>query len=121
MDLHTTTLDIDLIAVETAATVAVLLQVTAPAVDAIVIRPADCVPAFTLWNDVQVMGLEDGLMAALDGPSADVLLEFEVPGLADLGAVTIAQLELRWVDPATQTARAATVPVNVNAHRSATA
>jgi hypothetical protein len=46
-----------------------------------------------------------------------------VPGPAGLGAAAVAELELRWVDPTTQTDHAATVPVTVNvapAHRSAT-
>jgi Ca-activated chloride channel family protein len=97
--------------------VAHLLDQVAHAVS-LVIRPADGVPAFALWNDLHVMGLEDGLMAELGdfyaGEQRRVLLEFEVPGMAGLGAATIAELEVRWVELATMTEKVATVPVNVN-------
>jgi len=94
-----------------------LLDQVAHAVS-LVIRLTDGVPALTIWNDFPVMGLEHGLMAELGdfyaGEHRRVLLEFEVPGMAGLGAATIAELELRWVDLATMTEKVASLPVNVN-------
>jgi Ca-activated chloride channel family protein len=110
-------IDGDAAGVAVAEEVGHLLDQVAHAVS-LVIRPGDGVPAFTIWNDLHVMGLEDGLMAELGdfyaGEQRRVLLEFEVPGMAGLGAATIAELELRWVDLATMTEKVATVPVNVN-------
>jgi Ca-activated chloride channel family protein len=110
-------IDADAAGAAVAEEVGHLLDQVAHAVS-LVIRPADGVPAFTIWNDLAVTGVEDGLMAELGdfyaGEQRRILLEFEVPGMAGLGAATIAELELRWVDLATTTEKVASVPVNVN-------
>jgi Ca-activated chloride channel family protein len=84
----------------------------------LVIRPASSVPGFTLWNDLPVAGLEDGVMVELgdfhSGEQRSILLGFDVPGMPALGAVSICELELRWVDIASMTEKVATLPVNVN-------
>jgi Ca-activated chloride channel family protein len=48
------------------------------------------------------------------GETRRILLAFEVPEYAALGAASICELELRWVDLGTLTEKVATVPVNVN-------
>jgi hypothetical protein len=82
------------------------------------IRPADEVPAFTLWNDVPVSGRGDDVVVELGdfyaGEQCRIQLDFEVPGRPELGAANICKLELRWVDLASMTEKVATVPVNVN-------
>ena len=94
-----------------------LLAQVAQAVS-LVIRPAQTVPGFTLWNDLPVSGLDDGVMVELgdfhSGEQRSVLLGFQVPGMPALGATTICELELRWVDLASMAEKVATVPVNVN-------
>jgi Ca-activated chloride channel homolog len=84
----------------------------------LVIKPAETVPGFTIWNDLPVTGVDGGLMVELGdfyaGETRRILLAFEVPGYAALGAATICELELRWVELATLTEKVATVPVNVN-------
>jgi len=94
-----------------------LLEHVAQAVS-LVIKPAETVPGFTIWNDLPVSGVDGGLMVELGdfyaGETRRILLEFEVPGYAALGAATISELELRWVDLASLTEKVATVPVNVN-------
>ena len=94
-----------------------LLEHVAQAVS-LVIKPAETVPGFTIWNDLPVSGIDGGLMVELGdfyaGETRRILLAFEVPGYAALGAATICELELRWVDLATLTEKVATVPVNVN-------
>jgi Ca-activated chloride channel family protein len=94
-----------------------LLEQVAQAVS-LVIRPADGVPAFTLWNDLPVAGIDDGVMVELGdfyaGEQRRILLGFQVPGMPGLGATSICELELRWVDLASMTEKVATVPVNVN-------
>jgi hypothetical protein len=130
-----TSIEVDLVAVETADEVAVLLDIAAPQVTAparpgghrldqvaetvsLVIRPADVVPAFTLWNELPVTGVDDGVMVDLGdvhaGAKRRILLSFHVHGVPELGATTICELEVRWVDLASMTERVATVPVNVN-------
>jgi Ca-activated chloride channel homolog len=93
-----------------------LLEHVAQAVS-LVIKPAETVPGFTIWNDLPVSGVDGGLMVELGdfyaGETRRILLAFEVPGYAALGAATICELELRWVDLATLTEKVATVPVNV--------
>jgi Ca-activated chloride channel family protein len=94
-----------------------LLEQVAQAVS-LVIRPAEGIPAFTLWNDLPVSGLDDGVMVELGdfyaGEQRRILLGFQVPGMPGLGAATICELELRWVDLSSLTEKVATVPVNVN-------
>jgi Ca-activated chloride channel family protein len=127
-----TTLNVDLVAVQTADEVAVLLDLVTPATAAamephtlqvaqavsLVIRPADSVPAFTVWNDLPVSGIDDGVIVELGdfhaGEQRRILLGFQVPAMPALGAATICELELRWVDLASMTEKVATVPVNVN-------
>ena len=116
------TLDIDLVAVDTVDEVAVLLELAARGRVAeavcIVIRPADSVPAFTLWNDLPVSGSGDGVVAELGdlhaGERRRILLGFQVPTAAALGVAAICELELRWTDPASTTEKIATMPVSVN-------
>lgn len=48
------------------------------------------------------------------GESRRLLLRLEVPGLPDLGTVTITTLEATYVDPASLTTYTATLPVSVN-------
>ena len=105
-----TTLGIDLIAVEIADEVDVLIDLaTAAGANAVrlTIRPADAVPAFTLWNDLPVRGVDDGVMVELGdlhaGERRQVLLGFEVPGRPELGATSICELDLRWLDLASMT------------------
>jgi Ca-activated chloride channel family protein len=150
-----TTLEVELVAVETADDVAVLLEITAPAappaaapgagsshfaldgdaagaalaeeVDgleqtaqavSLAIRPRDAVSGFTLWNELPISGLPDGVMVELGdfyaGERRRILLGFEVPALPGLGAAAICELELRWVDLATMTEPVARLPINVN-------
>jgi Ca-activated chloride channel homolog len=94
-----------------------LLDQVAQAVS-LVIRPAETVPGFTLWNDLPVSGLDDGVMVELgDFHSAErrcIVLGFQVPGMPALGAATICELEVRWVDVASMAEKVAIVPVNVN-------
>jgi Ca-activated chloride channel family protein len=94
-----------------------LLEHVAQAVS-LVIKPAETVPGFTIWNDLPVAGVDGGLMVELGdfyaGETRRILLAFEVPGYAALGAATICELELRWVDLASLTEKVAIVPVNVN-------
>lgn len=94
-----------------------LLEQTAQAVS-LVIRTTDAVSGFTLWNQLPVNGLADGVMVELGdfhaGEQRRILLGFEVPAMAAVGPAAICELELRWVELATMTERVATVPVNVN-------
>jgi Ca-activated chloride channel homolog len=82
------------------------------------IRPADSVPGFTLWNDLPVSGRGHDVVVELGdfyaGEQRRIRLDFEVPGRPGLGAASICELELRWVDLASMTEKVATVPVNVN-------
>ena len=84
----------------------------------LVIRPADGVPAFTLWNDLPTCGVDDGVMVELGdfyaGEHRRMLLGFQVPDMPALGAASICELELRWVDLASMTEKVATLPINVN-------
>ncbi len=94
-----------------------LLEQVAQAVT-LVIRPADDVPGFKLWNELPVCGVDAGVMVELGdfyaGEQRRILLSLEVPGMPALGAATICELEVRWVDLASMTEKVATVPVNVN-------
>ena len=116
-----TTLDVDLVAVETAEHVEVLIDLaTATGAHAVrlVVRPADTVPAFTLWNDLPVRGVDDGVMVELGdlhaGERRQVLLGFEVPGLCGLGVASICELDLRWVDVPSTTENVVMLAVDVN-------
>jgi hypothetical protein len=131
-----TSLDLELVAVETADEVAVLLELTAPAAPrqvavevghrlehsaqavSLVIRPADAVAGFTLWNDLPVSGLPEGVMVELgdffSGEQRRILLGFDVPAMPGLGAASICELELCWVEPSTMTERVARLPVTAN-------
>lgn len=84
----------------------------------LVIRPADSVPGFTLWNDLPTIGVDDGVMVELGdfyaGEQRRILLGFQVPEMSGLGVATICELEVRWVELASMTEKVATVPVNVN-------
>ena len=111
------TLDVDLVALERDDEVAVLLDITALAEKVVlaatlVIRPADDLSGFTLWNDLPACGVEDGVMVELGdfyaGDTRRILLGLEIPGR---GAATICELELRWVDLASMTEKVATIPV----------
>ena len=118
------TLVVDLVAVETADDVAVLLALAArlpgEVVDAVslVIRPADLVPVFSLWNDLPVRGVDDGVMVEVGrihgGEHREILLGFEVPGLCGLGVASICELELRWADVPSTIENVVMLPVNVN-------
>ena len=94
-----------------------LLEQVAQAVT-LVIRPADDVPGFQLWNELPVCGVDAGVMVELGdfyaGEQRRILLSLEVPGMPAPGAATICELEVRWVDLASMTEKVATVPVNVN-------
>jgi Ca-activated chloride channel family protein len=94
-----------------------LLEQVAQAVS-LVVRAADGVPAFTLWNDLPVSGIDDGVMVELGdfhaGEHRRILLGFQVPGMPGPGAARICELEFRWVDLVSMTEKVATVPVNVN-------
>jgi hypothetical protein len=114
-----TTLDVDPVAMESVGEVDVLLDVAAPGgTDAVslMIRPADSVPAFTVWNDLPVRGVDDGVMVHLGdlraGEQRRILLGFEVPDTVD--ATSICELELRWVDRSSMTDKVVTVPVNAS-------
>jgi hypothetical protein len=118
-------LDVDLVAMETAAEVAVILDVTAPTVlgearaagvalataqaVSLVIRTADAVPGFTVWNQLPVCGSRDGVVVDLGdfhpGERRRILLTFLTPGLR---AATICELEVR-----AKAEQVATVPVRV--------
>ena len=82
------------------------------------VRPADAVPAFTLWNDLPVRGVDDGVIVELGdlhaGERRQVLLGFEVPGLCGLGVTSICELELRWVDVPSTIENVVMLPVDVN-------
>ena len=122
-----TTLDIDLVAVETAGEVAVLLDLAA-AEEAgrlleqvarsvsLVIRPADGVPGFAVWNELPATGVEDGVVVELGdfhaGERRRLALSFEVPEMPAPGLAIVSDLELRWVDVASMTEKVATLPVN---------
>jgi hypothetical protein len=103
-----TTLDVGLVAVETGDEVAVLLDVAAPPgvpsrqvarAVSLVIRPADAVPAFTLWNDLPVSGMDDAVIVELGdfhaGERLKILLGFQLPEVCVAGAATVCELELR--------------------------
>jgi hypothetical protein len=104
-----TKLEVDLVALETAGAVDVIVAITArqgvrdevvPVARAVslVIRPAESVPWFTLWNDLPVSGRKNGVVVGLgdfrSGERRHLALAFEVPARA----AAIAELELRWVD-----------------------
>jgi hypothetical protein len=117
-------LDVDLVVLETADEVSVLLQLAARSAGVqavtVVIRPAETVPGLTLWNDLPVRGLDDGVMAELGDFHAcerrQVLLGLLVPAL---GPTTICELEVRWVDPGSMTASVATARVKTGELRRA--
>ena len=116
-----TTLDVDLVAVETAEHVEVLIDLaTAAGAHAVrlVVRPAETVPAFMLWNDLPVRGVDDGVIVELGdlhaGERRQVLLGFEVPGLCGLGVASICELELRWVDVPSTIENVVMLAVDVN-------
>jgi Ca-activated chloride channel family protein len=126
-----TTLDVGLVAVETADEIDVLLDVAAPAgaevgclrdqvaqAVSLVVRPADSVPAFTLWEDLPVCGVDDGVMIELGdfyaGERRRIALGFQVPGMAELGAAGICELELRWSELPSMMGKVATLAVNAN-------
>ena len=116
-----TTLDVDLVAVETADHVEVLIDLaTAAGAHAVrlVVRPADTVPVFTLWNDLPVRGVDDGVTVEIGkihaGERRQVLLGFEVPGLCGLGVTSICELELRWVDVPSTIENVVMLRVDVN-------
>ena len=118
------TLVVDLVAMETADDVAVLLtlgpRLPGEVVDAVslVIRPADLVPVFSLWNDLPVRGVDDGVIVEVGkidaGDHREILLGFEVPGLCGLGVASICELELRWVDVPSRIENVVMLPVDVN-------
>jgi Ca-activated chloride channel family protein len=82
------------------------------------VRPGGAVAAVRLFNDLPVSEITGGFMAELgdltDGETRRVLLEIDVPALAELGLAKVAELELRWVEVGTMKSRLATLPVNVN-------
>ena len=82
------------------------------------VRPADTVPAFTLWDDLPVRGVDDGVIVELGdlhaGERRQVLLGFEVPGLCGLGVAGICELELRWVDIPSTIENVVMLAVDVN-------
>jgi Ca-activated chloride channel family protein len=91
----------------------------------LLIRPSDEAPDFMLWNDdLPVSGLDDGVMVELGdfyaGERRRILLTFQVPDMPTLGAMSICELAVRWVDVASATETQATIPVNVKAVPGAT-
>jgi hypothetical protein len=117
-------LDVDLVVLETADEVSVLLQLAARSTGVqavtVVIRPADTVPGFTLWSDLPVRGLDDGVMAELGDfhpcERRQVLLGLQLPVL---GPTTICELEVRCVDPASMTETVVTASVEIGVAREA--
>jgi hypothetical protein len=112
-----TTLAVELVALEIADGVDVLIDVAAPAgahAARLVIRPSDSVPAFTIWDDLPVRGAGDGIVVELgDLHAAErrrIVLGFQEAGS---DAATICKLELRWLDRGSMTENAATVQVRV--------
>jgi hypothetical protein len=116
-----TKLNVDLVPLETADQVDVLVAITArrgglgdvvPDARAVslVIRPAACVPGFTLWNDLPVTGRKNGVVVGLGdlraGERRHLALAFEVPARA----ATIAEFELRWVDRGQRRRRCVRLP-----------
>jgi len=85
-----------LVALETAGEVAVLLDLAgiAEAVS-LVVRPAEALPAFTLWNDLPVTGIADGVIVEVGAVAGrrQIMLAFELP--RNLDADRICDLELR--------------------------
>jgi Ca-activated chloride channel family protein len=82
------------------------------------VRPSEDVSAVRLFNDLPATGVSGGFMAELGdlygGETRRILLEIEVPALAEAGLAKVCDLELRWVDIASMKSELATIPVSVN-------
>ncbi|MGH2950935.1 MAG: hypothetical protein ACRDKX_02690, partial [Solirubrobacterales bacterium] len=82
------------------------------------VRPSDEVAAVRLFNDLPATTIEGGFMVGLGslyaGETRRLLLEIEVPAIAELGLAKVCDLELRWVDVESMKSELATLPVSVN-------
>ena len=72
--------------------------------------------AVRLFNDLPATAIEGGFMAELGdlyaGETRRILLEIDVPALAELGLAKVCELELRWVDIESMKSELATIPVS---------
>ena len=82
------------------------------------VRPGQAVSAVRLFNDLPTSEIDDGFMVELGDLSGSetrrLLLEIDVPAIAELGAASACELELRWFEIESGQSKLATIPVNVN-------
>jgi Ca-activated chloride channel homolog len=82
------------------------------------VRPTDEVSAVRLFNDLPAAGIDGGFMVELGdfhaGETRRVLLEIDVPAVAELGLAKVCELELRWVEIESMKSQVASIPVSVN-------
>jgi Ca-activated chloride channel family protein len=94
-----------------------LLAQTAQAVS-LTVRPSREVAAVRLFNDLPSTPIEGGFMVELGDLYSEetrrLVLEIDVPAIAELGLAQVCELELRWVDLRTMRSELATIPVHVN-------
>jgi Ca-activated chloride channel family protein len=82
------------------------------------VRASGEVERIQLFNDLPAVPLEDGFVVELgdfyDGETRRLLLQIDVPAMAELGLAQIAELELRYVEVGTLEAQTVTLPLHVN-------
>ena len=82
------------------------------------VKPSDEVSAVRIFNDLPATGIDGGFMVELGdfhaGETRRVLLEIDVPAIAQLGLAQVCELELRWVDIESMKSQVASIPVSVN-------
>jgi Ca-activated chloride channel family protein len=82
------------------------------------VKPTDDVASVHLYNDLPATTIEGGFMVELGslyaGERRRLLLEVEVPAIAELGLAKVCDLELRWVDVESMKSELATLPISVN-------
>ncbi len=82
------------------------------------VRPGAAVSSVRLFNDLPASQIEGGFMVELGdlngAETRRLLLEVDVPAIAELGPSSVCELELRWVEVETMEQKLATIPVNVN-------
>jgi Ca-activated chloride channel family protein len=82
------------------------------------VKPGESVSGVRLFNDLPVSEIASGFMVELGdltgGETRRLLLEIDVPAIAELGLAQVAELELRWVEVESMKSKVVTLPVNVN-------
>lgn len=82
------------------------------------VRPSGEVESVRLFNDLPAVPVEGGFVVELgdfyDGEARRLLLQIDVPAMAELGLAQIAELELRYVEVGSLADQSVTLPLHVN-------